>query len=73
MDNAVVMTTKGALEGFIENGVRKFYGVPVAEPPVGKLRLMAGNKVPLHIDLACLVFTILMNTIDLFVRIDFWF
>lgn len=34
----IVVTKYGALEGFTENGIRKFYGVPFAEPPVGSLR-----------------------------------
>ena len=38
MSNLIVETKKGKVEGFSENGVRKFLGVPFAEPPVGNLR-----------------------------------
>lgn len=38
MNNIIVETKKGKVEGFLENGIRKFYGVPFAEPPVGDLR-----------------------------------
>lgn len=33
-------TTLGKIEGFYEDGVAKFYGVPFARPPVGKLRFV---------------------------------
>lgn len=38
MSNLIVTTKKGKVEGFLENGVRKFLGVPFAQPPVGDLR-----------------------------------
>ena len=34
-------TRQGVLEGFEENGVRKFFGIPFAAPPVGDLRWRA--------------------------------
>jgi para-nitrobenzyl esterase len=33
-----VSTDKGAVRGFVEDGVAKFYGIPYAQPPVGDLR-----------------------------------
>ena len=33
-----VKTQNGVLEGFEENGVKKFLGVPFAQAPVGELR-----------------------------------
>lgn len=38
MAEVIVKTGKGIVEGFLENGIRKFYGVPFAEPPVGAQR-----------------------------------
>jgi len=34
----VVATDKGAVRGSVEDGVARFYGIPYAKPPVGKLR-----------------------------------
>lgn len=34
----IVRVSSGLLEGFQENGIFKFYGVPYARPPVGKYR-----------------------------------
>ena len=36
-----VQTTKGLIEGVLENGCRVFKGVPYAKPPVGELRFHA--------------------------------
>ena len=36
-----VKTQYGVLEGFEENGVKKFLGVPFAQAPVGDLRWKA--------------------------------
>ena len=36
-----VKTQYGVLEGFEENGVKKFLGVPFAQAPVGELRWKA--------------------------------
>jgi Carboxylesterase family len=33
-----VNTTDGPVQGFVENGVNKFLGIPFAAPPVGDLR-----------------------------------
>lgn len=33
-----VLTDKGYVRGFVEDGVAKFYGIPFAKPPVGNLR-----------------------------------
>ena len=33
-----VNTTDGPVQGFVENGVNKFFGIPFAAPPVGDLR-----------------------------------
>ena len=33
-----VQTKYGVLEGFEQDGVKKFLGVPFAQPPVGDLR-----------------------------------
>lgn len=38
MNGNIIKTAKGTIEGFTENGVGKFYGVPFAQPPVGELR-----------------------------------
>ena len=35
-----VVTDKGAVRGAVEDGVARFYGIPYAKPPVGKLRWM---------------------------------
>ena len=35
-----VSTTDGPVQGFVENGVNKFLGIPYAAPPVGDLRWM---------------------------------
>jgi para-nitrobenzyl esterase len=35
-----VSTTDGPVQGFVENGVNKFLGIPYAAPPVGNLRWM---------------------------------
>ena len=40
-----VKTQYGILEGFEENGVKKFLGVPFAQPPVGDLRWKAPQPV----------------------------
>lgn len=34
-----VVTKNGEIEGFVRRGVRRFRGIPYAEPPVGPLRL----------------------------------
>lgn len=34
----VVVTTNGPVEGFTEEGLSVFLGIPYAEPPVGDLR-----------------------------------
>ena len=39
-----VQTGQGLLEGFEENGVNKFFGVPFAQPPVGDLRWRAPRE-----------------------------
>jgi para-nitrobenzyl esterase len=36
--NSIVQTTHGLVEGFSDDGVFKFLGVPYAEPPIGELR-----------------------------------
>src|SRR6185312_14412434 len=33
-----INTTDGPVQGFVENGVNKFLGIPFAAPPVGDLR-----------------------------------
>lgn len=38
MDNLVVQTKNGKIEGFADCGIRKWYGIPYAKPPVGELR-----------------------------------
>ena len=43
--NLQVKTQYGILEGFEENGVKKFLGVPFAQPPVGELRWKAPQPV----------------------------
>jgi para-nitrobenzyl esterase len=40
-ENSRVQTQLGTLEGFVESGVHKFYGIPYAKPPVGDLRWRA--------------------------------
>ncbi len=40
-----VKTQKGILEGFEQDGVKKFLGVPFAQPPVGELRWKAPRPV----------------------------
>ena len=35
-----ISTTDGPVQGFVENGVNKFLGIPYAAPPVGDLRWM---------------------------------
>jgi len=34
----IVETKEGAIQGFVSNGVSKFFGIPYAAPPVGNLR-----------------------------------
>jgi para-nitrobenzyl esterase len=41
-----VKTRQGSLEGFEEDGVSKFLGVPFARPPVGALRWSAPQPMP---------------------------
>ncbi|SIC12603.1 Probable carboxylesterase LipT [Mycobacteroides abscessus subsp. abscessus] len=36
-----VVTNNGEVEGFVRRGMRRFRGIPYAEPPVGPLRLRA--------------------------------
>lgn len=36
--SVIVSTPYGKLEGFEEDGLNKFYGIPFAKPPVGELR-----------------------------------
>jgi len=36
--DTIVETKYGKVEGFIENGINKWYGIPYAKPPVGELR-----------------------------------
>jgi para-nitrobenzyl esterase len=36
--DTLVQTTDGAVQGFIQNGVAEFRGIPYAAPPVGNLR-----------------------------------
>ena len=42
-DNLIVSTENGKVEGFLneENSVRKYFGIPFAQPPVGDLRWKA--------------------------------
>ena len=40
-EKPLVKTTDGLIEGFYEEGISKFYGVPYATPPIGKLRWRA--------------------------------
>jgi para-nitrobenzyl esterase len=40
-----VETQCGAIEGFVESGVHKFYGIPYAKPPSGDLRWRAPEPV----------------------------
>ena len=40
-DGALVPTTHGPIEGFVDDGVYTFLGVPYAAPPVGDLRFRA--------------------------------
>ncbi|MBN2239264.1 MAG: carboxylesterase/lipase family protein [Dehalococcoidales bacterium] len=42
---AVVNTKSGALEGFYQDGIYQFRGVPYAEPPVGPLRWLPPQPV----------------------------
>jgi para-nitrobenzyl esterase len=42
-----VSTTDGPVQGFVENGVNKFLGIPYAAPPVGDLRWKAPQP-PAH-------------------------
>lgn len=37
-DRTVVETKYGKVEGFVENGIYKWFGIPFAKPPVGELR-----------------------------------
>ncbi|MDR4307511.1 carboxylesterase family protein [Chelatococcus sambhunathii] len=37
-DAPTVTTDKGAVRGFVKDGVARFYGIPYAAPPVGELR-----------------------------------
>jgi para-nitrobenzyl esterase len=41
---AVVKTPLGSLQGFLQEGVRVFRGVPFAQPPLGELRFRAPQK-----------------------------
>ena len=44
-DNCSVKTKYGTFNGFIdENGVKTWLGIPFAQPPVGKLRWQAPQK-----------------------------
>jgi len=35
-EKPLIKTSDGLVEGFYEEGVYKFYGIPYARPPVGK-------------------------------------
>ena len=45
-DPAVVQTDKGAVRGTVTNGMRAFYGIPFAAPPVGPLRFSPPKPAP---------------------------
>jgi para-nitrobenzyl esterase len=44
-EKPLVKTTDGLIEGFYEEGISKFYGVPYATPPIGKLRWRAPQSI----------------------------
>ena len=39
-DSSCVITASGTMQGYIENDVRCFLGIPFALPPVGELRFL---------------------------------
>ena len=39
-----VKTTKGPVEGFASEGIRKWFGIPFAQPPVGPLRFKRARE-----------------------------
>jgi para-nitrobenzyl esterase len=40
----IVQTNTGPVQGFVESGIAKFFGIPFAAPPVGNLRWMPPVK-----------------------------
>lgn len=42
---AIVSTKYGKLEGFLQEGMLQFRGIPYAEPPVGKLRFLPPREI----------------------------
>ena len=46
LDNPIVETTAGSIEGLRENGLCVFKGIPYAAPPVGELRWAAPRPCP---------------------------
>jgi para-nitrobenzyl esterase len=43
---AIVETDRGPIQGFSEDGIHKFFGVPYAAPPVGELRWRPPQPAP---------------------------
>ena len=38
MTELIINTKYGKVEGFVEDGVSRWYGIPYAKPPIGDLR-----------------------------------
>ena len=44
MNKLIVNTKFGKVEGFIEDGVTRWYGIPYAKPPIGDLRFRRAKE-----------------------------
>jgi len=44
MTELIIKTKNGSVEGFVENGISRWYGIPYAKPPLGDLRFRRARE-----------------------------